>query len=87
MWQTSIAALNKYVADPAPTGFWYAQVNMNTGAKVSTEYGALDAFFPAELALSGDLKRAEAITGVELQDVDDIRCRAGRDRLLHNEDH
>src|SRR5277367_680820 len=36
MWQTSIAALNKYVADQAPTGFWYAQVNMNTGAKVST---------------------------------------------------
>ncbi len=61
MWQTSIAALNKYVADQAPTGFWYAQVNMNTGAKVSTRYGALDAFFPAELALSGDLKRAEAL--------------------------
>ena len=80
MWQTSIAALNKYVADPAPTGFWYAQVNMNTGAKVSTEYGALDAFFPAELALSGDLKRAEALQessykmwttfGVEPEEID-----------------
>jgi len=63
MWQTSIAALNKYVADPTPTGLWYAQVNMNTGQRVSTHYGALDAFFPAVLALSGDLKRAE-----ELQD-------------------
>jgi mannosidase alpha-like ER degradation enhancer 2 len=80
MWQTSIAALNKYVADQSPTGFWYAQVNMNTGAKVSTEYGALDAFFPAELALSGDLKRAEALQessykmwttfGVEPEEID-----------------
>ena len=61
MWQTSIAAVNKYVADQTPTGLWYAQVNMNTGAKVSTHYGALDAFFPGELALSGDLKRAEAL--------------------------
>ena len=61
MWKTSIAAVNKYVADQTPDGLWYAQVNMNTGAKVSTHYGALDAFFPAVLALSGDLKRAEAL--------------------------
>ena len=61
MWKTSIAALNKYVADETPNGLWYAQVNMNTGAKVSTHYGALDAFFPAELALSGDLDRAERL--------------------------
>jgi mannosidase alpha-like ER degradation enhancer 2 len=61
MWQTSIAALNKYVADTAPNGLWYAQVNMNTGARVGTHYGALDAFFPAELALSGDLQRAEQL--------------------------
>src|SRR5580704_15795326 len=61
MWQSSIAALNKYVADPTSTGLWYAQVNMNTGALVSTHYGALDAFFPAVLALSGDLDRAKAL--------------------------
>jgi mannosidase alpha-like ER degradation enhancer 2 len=61
MWKTSISAVNKYVADPTPDGLWYAQVNMNTGAKVSTHYGALDAFFPAVLALSGDLKRAEQL--------------------------
>lgn len=61
MWQNSIAALNKYVADPTPTGLWYAQVNMNTGKRVSTHYGALDAFFPAVLALSGDLMRAEEL--------------------------
>jgi hypothetical protein len=61
MWKTSIAALNKYVADPTPNGLWYAQVNMDTGVKVSTHYGALDAFFPAVLALSGDLTRAEQL--------------------------
>jgi ER degradation enhancer, mannosidase alpha-like 2 len=46
MWKTSIAAVNKYVADETPKGLWYAQVSMNTGEKVSTHYGALDAFFP-----------------------------------------
>jgi mannosidase alpha-like ER degradation enhancer 2 len=61
MWQTSIAALNQYVADQTPTGLWYKQVNMNTGALVSSHYGALDAFFPAVLALSGDLDRAKAL--------------------------
>jgi mannosidase alpha-like ER degradation enhancer 2 len=61
MWQISIAALNQYVADQKPTGLWYKQVNMNTGALVSTHYGALDAFFPAVLALSGDLDRAKAL--------------------------
>ncbi|HKD85837.1 MAG TPA: glycoside hydrolase family 47 protein [Terriglobales bacterium] len=61
MWQTSIAAVNKYIADETSSGLWYAQVDMNTGKKLSTHYGALDAFLPAELALSGDLKRAEAL--------------------------
>ncbi len=61
MWKTSFAALNKYVADETPNGLWYAQVNLNTGEKISTHYGALDAFFPAELALSGDLDRAERL--------------------------
>jgi Glycosyl hydrolase family 47 len=58
MWKSSIKALNKYVADNAATGFWYGHVNMNTGARTETWFGALDAYFPGELALSGDLKRA-----------------------------
>jgi mannosidase alpha-like ER degradation enhancer 2 len=61
MWETSIKAVNKYLADSARTGFWYAQADMNTGKRTSTLFGALDAFFPAELALGGDLKRAEAL--------------------------
>ncbi len=58
MWKSSIAAVNKYLADEAPTGFWYGQANMNTGARVGTDFGSLDAFFPGTLALSGDLNRA-----------------------------
>ena len=61
MWKTSIAAVNKYLADQAPTGFWYGQANMNTGARTGTEFGALDAFFPGTLALSGDLDRARRL--------------------------
>jgi hypothetical protein len=61
MWKASIAAVNKYLADQAPSGFWYGQVNMNTGARTGTNFGALDAFFPGALALSGDLDRARKL--------------------------
>jgi mannosidase alpha-like ER degradation enhancer 2 len=61
MWKSSIEAANKYLADQQPTGFWYGQANMNTGARTSTNFGALDAFFPATLALSGDLDRARKL--------------------------
>jgi mannosidase alpha-like ER degradation enhancer 2 len=61
MWKSSIEAVNKYLADQAPTGFWYGQANMNTGARVGSDFGALDAFFPGTLALSGDLDRARKL--------------------------
>lgn len=61
MWKDSIEAVNKYLADQVPTGFWYGQANMNTGARVGTNFGALDAFFPGTLALSGDLERARKL--------------------------
>ena len=61
MWKSSIEAVNKYLADQEPTGFWYGQANMNTGARAGTDFGALDAFFPGTLALSGDLDRAKKL--------------------------
>ena len=65
MWDDSIVAINKYLADEvkrAPaTELWYGHADMNTGARGATTYGALDAFFPAVLALSGDLKRARRL--------------------------
>lgn len=61
MWETSVKAVNKYVADNTRSGLWYGQVDMNTGKRISTQYGALDAFFPAVLARSGDLERAKRL--------------------------
>ena len=61
MWEASIKAVNKYLADSTKSGLWYGQVDMNTGKKISTQYGALDAFFPAVLARSGDLDRARRL--------------------------
>ena len=65
MWSDSIAAINKYLANDKRTDdggeLWYGHADMNTGARRATTYGALDAFFPAVLALSGDLKRARRL--------------------------
>jgi glycosyl hydrolase family 47 len=58
MWDASIVAINKYLQDDWKGELWYGHADMNTGARRATTYGALDAFFPAVLALSGDLKRA-----------------------------
>jgi mannosidase alpha-like ER degradation enhancer 2 len=61
MWESTINAVNKYLADDEKSGFWYGQADIYTGTRTTHEYGALDAFFPALLALGGDLKRAEAL--------------------------
>jgi len=74
MWNASIAAINQYLAQPIlhdllyagsdrraqvkEPELWYGHADMNTGKRTSMTYGALDAFFPAVLALSGDLNRA-----------------------------
>jgi mannosidase alpha-like ER degradation enhancer 2 len=80
MWQSSIEALNHYLAQETSTGLWYSTVNMNTGKQIATHYGALDAFFPAVLALSGDLDRARRLQqssylmwtkfGIEPEEID-----------------
>jgi len=61
MWQESIAAINKYNADEVRGELWYGHADMDTGKRTATTYGALDAFFPAVLALSGDLERAKRL--------------------------
>lgn len=58
MWETSREALNAYVAQEVDGRLWYGQVDMDTGARTGTRFGALDAFLPAVLALGGDLDRA-----------------------------
>ena len=75
MWNESIKAINSYLAPDVSrfgavngrTGLgwvpelWYGHADMNSGKPSSTVYGALDAFFPAVLALSGDLRRARRL--------------------------
>jgi mannosidase alpha-like ER degradation enhancer 2 len=58
MWQEEIKATNRYLADEQKGELWYGHADMNTGRRTATHYGSLDAFFPAVLALSGDIPRA-----------------------------
>lgn len=58
MYDDSIAAINKYHADEVRGELWYGHNDMFTGQRKATTYGALDAFFPAVLALGGDVERA-----------------------------
>jgi hypothetical protein len=73
MWLNSIGAINKYLADEVQRGrgtlvgnlpmneLWYGHADMNTGKRGATTYGALDAFFPSVLAMSGDMNRAKRL--------------------------
>ena len=58
MWDESIKAVNTSVADTTRGGLWYGVVDMETGKRLETSFGSLEAFFPAVMALSGDLQRA-----------------------------
>ncbi len=58
MWQPSIAAANRYLADEVNGALWYGYADMDSGKRTHSRYGALDAFFPGLLALSGDTVRA-----------------------------
>src|SRR5258708_26244847 len=61
MWKTSIAALNKHLADEGPSGFWYGEVNMDSGKRTAPELGAPHAFLPAVLVLGGDIPRGRRL--------------------------
>jgi mannosidase alpha-like ER degradation enhancer 2 len=61
MWDEGIVAINKNLADEVNGELWYGHSEMSTGKRTATTSGALDAFFPAVLALSGDLTRAKRL--------------------------
>ncbi len=61
MWNASIPVINNYLADITRGELWYGHAEMQTGRRTETSYGALDAFFPALLAFSGDLERARRL--------------------------
>lgn len=69
MWLASMTAIDKYLADeiardarrPNHTELWYGHANMTTGQRTATTFGALDAFFPAVLALGKKVNRASRL--------------------------
>lgn len=61
MWDEGIGAINKHLADEVRGELWYGHAEMTTGKRTKTTYGALDAFFPAVLALGGDLGSAKRL--------------------------
>ncbi len=63
MYDSSIAAVNSFLPDTAEGRLWYGKVDMNTGKRTNTTFGALDAFLPAVLSLGGDLDRAKDLQG------------------------
>jgi len=59
IWQTSIQKINEYLADEYNNKLFYKCVNMHTGKTVKRSVSLYDAFFPAVLALHGDIENAE----------------------------
>ena len=92
MWQASIPAINKYLADEVRGELWYGHADMNTGRRTASQYGALDAFLPALLASSGDVARARRLQdssfkmwnmhGIEPEIIDYKTM-----QIVHNEYH
>ena len=110
MWNGSIVAINKYLADDAARAIpassnisglsdvkwrrtrsselWYGHADMNLGKRAATTYGALDAFFPSVLAMSGDVRRARMLqessfamwnkNGIEPEEYDYVK-----DEVVH----
>ena len=61
IWKESMVAVHKYIPEIYDNKLWYGRVRMKTGRRMSTVITLYDAFFPAVLALSGDVERAEKL--------------------------
>lgn len=57
-WDESFAAIQKYISEEKDTFLWYGQVNKETGERINRVVTLYDAYFPAVLALYGDIKDA-----------------------------
>ena len=94
MWRDAYIALQNYIADSTATGLWYGHADMTTGQRGKTWFGALDAFFPAVLALAGDLKNAADLQesclkmwqrhGIEPEQFDYVKMEAASPRFFLN---
>ncbi|MDR0184274.1 glycoside hydrolase family 47 protein [Lysobacter arvi] len=61
MWKDSIAAANRHYPEEIDGALWVGHVDMETGQRIASRYGALDAFWPGLLALSGDVAQARRL--------------------------
>jgi hypothetical protein len=61
MWKTSLAALHAHLAEEVGGALWYGQVDMATGQRTASEFGALHAFLPGVFVLAGDVARARRL--------------------------
>ncbi|MBN2280737.1 MAG: glycoside hydrolase family 47 protein [Candidatus Marinimicrobia bacterium] len=61
IWEKSVAKIHQYIAEEHDGKLWYGRVDMHTGKHISASITLYDAFFPAILALSGDIDRAKRL--------------------------
>ena len=61
IWDESLGVINNYLAEDHDNKLWYGRVDMYSGEHVSAVVTLYDAFFPAILALSGHVDRAEEL--------------------------
>lgn len=58
MWETCRDAVNTHLEHEVASGYWIGCVDMNTGERKDTYFGALDCFWNGCLVLDGDMDRA-----------------------------
>jgi mannosidase alpha-like ER degradation enhancer 2 len=61
VFRRAVSAANARLADERGGELWYGVADMDSGGVQRTLFGSLDAFFPAVLALGGDLDRARRL--------------------------
>jgi mannosidase alpha-like ER degradation enhancer 2 len=61
MWDASVGAVNRFIADTVAGNLWYGRADMTSGKRTSTTFGSLEAFFPGLLCLAEDTSRARAL--------------------------
>ncbi len=59
IWDETLPLIMKYNAETFEDNLYFKRVNMNTGEETSTVMTLYDAFFPATLALAGEMETAE----------------------------
>lgn len=59
IWKESVSLIHEYLAEVHNENTWYGRADMNSGELTGAVITLYDAFFPAILALSGDIDRAK----------------------------